>query len=270
VVERYGVDAIVLNDRFAEPPHLDYWAPRHPWFVAARARLDAHPEAFPALHDRGDFVVYGVRRAALAGLSGSVRARPFVEAWDAGSPGAARPAAADRGPALLGLTLSPGVVAAGGRVVGVARWRAVTPAVAGSWLVAVRFDRDLPAGWAPPAFVGKPVRKLLERLRHERYRFRADHLPAGGEYGVDLWKAGEVVRDSFALEVPADAAEGTYRVEVLLLREPHYANLRLSDWFLEQDFYSGVPAGRLVVGRGVGARQAAGEGPGSARRRGAP
>jgi hypothetical protein len=40
VVTRYGVDAIVLNDRITEPLMFDYWSPNHEWFVAARARLD--------------------------------------------------------------------------------------------------------------------------------------------------------------------------------------------------------------------------------------
>ena len=41
VVHRYGVDAIVLNNRYREVPFADYWAPRPAWFAAARARLDA-------------------------------------------------------------------------------------------------------------------------------------------------------------------------------------------------------------------------------------
>ena len=201
VVRRYGVGAIVLNDRFEEPLPLDYWAPRHPWFLAARARFDAHPGVFPPLHDTGDLVVYGLRKAALDTLSGPATARPFVEAWAPG-PTAGAPVSRDsldRVPALVGLTLSTCVAAPGDNLTGVARWRAARPAGAGAWRVAVRFDRGLPAGFAPPAFIGKPARKLLERLRHERYGFRADHLPARGDYGLDLWRADEVVQDSFAL-----------------------------------------------------------------------
>ena len=58
VIRRYGVDVVVLNDRFAEIPRLDYWAPQHPWYVAARARLDAAPAAFERIYDRAAFVVY--------------------------------------------------------------------------------------------------------------------------------------------------------------------------------------------------------------------
>ena len=251
VVRRYGVGAIVLNDRFVEPLPLDYWAPRHPWFLAARARFDAHPEVFPALRDTGDLVVYGLRLAALDTLSGPATSRPFVEAWAPGpAAGAADSRASlDRVPAFVGLTLSTRVAAPGDNLTGVARWHAARPAGAGAWRVAVRLDRGLPAGFAPPAFIGRPARKLLEWLRHERYGFRAEHLPARGDYGLDLWSANEVVQDSFALWVPTDAAEGTYQVEVRMLRRPHYPNLRLSEWLFDRDHPPGAPGGTLVVSR---------------------
>ncbi len=252
VVRRYGVGAIVLNDRFDEPLPLDYWAPRHPWFLAARARLDAHPEVFPRLHDTGDLVVYGLRKAALDTLSGPATARPFVEAWAPG-PGAGAPVPRDpldRAPELVGFSLSTRVAAPGDELTGVARWHAARPAGAGIWRVAVRLDRDLPADIAPPAFIGKPVRKLFERLRHERYGFRAEHLPARGDYGLDLWRADEVVQDSFALYVPPDAAEGVYQVELRMLRRAHYPNLRLSEWFFDREHQPGESGGTLVVSRG--------------------
>ena len=251
VVRRYGAGAIVLNDRFEEPLPLDFWAPRHPWFLAARARFDAHPGVFPRLHDTGDLVVYGLRRTALDTLSGPATARPFVEAWvpglDAGAP-ALRDSLA-RVPALVGFALSDTVAAPGANLIGVARWHAVRPAGAGAWRVAVRLERGLPGGFAPPAFIGLPARKLLEWLRHERFGFRVEHLPARGDYGPDLWRADEVVRDSFALYVPPDAVDGAYQVEVRMYRRPHYPNHRLSEWFFDRDHDPGVTVGTLVVSR---------------------
>ncbi len=252
VVRRYEVGAIVLNDRFVEPLPLAYWAPRHPWFVAARARFDAHPEAFPRLRDAGDLVVYGVRREALDTLSGPVPVRPCVEAWVPGT--AARAPVSgdtlDRAPELVGFTLSTRTTPPGADLVGVARWHAARPAGAGAWRVAVRLDRDLPADFAPPAFIARPARKLFERWRHQRYGFRADHLPARGDYGPDLWRADEVVLDSFGIYVPPDAVDGTYRIELSMVRQPAYPNLRLSDWFFDRDHDPGAPGGTLVVRRG--------------------
>jgi hypothetical protein len=256
VVRASGADVVVLNGRFAAPPRLHYWAPDPGWFAAARARLDAHPQAFPRLHDAGDFVVYGIGRAALDTLAAPPRPRPFVEPWPGGAAG---PAGGP--PVPLSLALAPGAVAPGASVAGVIRWHAAAPAPAGSYTVVVRCDRERVPVPAAPAWLGKPVRKLVEARRGERYRFSHQYVPVGGAYGVDRWRADEVVRDSFRLAVPADAAAGDYRVEVRLLREPRYANQRLSDWFFDRDGHSGVPLGRLAVAHGAGsAGREAGDG----------
>ena len=248
VVERYGVDVIALNDRFAEVPRLDYWTPRPEWYAAARARLDRHPEAFERVFDRDGLVIYVVRAAALAALTESPPARPFVIPFQSGAFPVAR-RQSDGMPALHLVTFSSRVAAPGDTVRAVAEWRALEAMRPGSYFVTVRFDRDLPGGFEPPAAIGKPARKLLERVRGERYRFSSSHLPAGGAYGVDQWRSDEVVRDSFELVVPRDVAEGEYRAGVRMNLQPHYHNLRLSDYFVDDDLYAGLPSGSLLVRR---------------------
>jgi hypothetical protein len=246
VVRRYGVDAIVLNDRFREIPMADYWAPRPEWFRAARNRLDAHPGAFEPVLDRGDFVVYRVRSAALDSLSGSPAPRPFVQTYRPGE----QPIARRMGPGMpdfLSLTLVPAVAAPGDTLAGRIAWRGSGAHVSGSYQVAVRFDRPLPGTLDPPDWLAKPVRKLLERAGGRLYRFRADHLPVAGDYGVDLWERREVIRDSFQVVVPRAAAPGRYAVRVRMNRQPHYPNLRLSDYFFDQDYYAGVVAGEIEI-----------------------
>ncbi|MBI1798833.1 MAG: hypothetical protein HYR73_04015 [Candidatus Eisenbacteria bacterium] len=254
LLARYGVDAIALNRRFAEVPALDYWTPRPEWFVEERGRLDRFPSAFERVYDRGDFVVYWVHRAALDTLRTPVASRPFVNRYRPGTDGIAR-RVAPGAPALLGFALSPRVAAPGDTVRGVIVWRAIERLPAGSYQIAVRFDRPLPGGFTPPACISKPLRKLIERLHHERYRFRADHLPVGGEYGVDLWTPDQAVRDSFSLVVPLDVANGDYQVQARMIRQPHYANLRLSDYFFDNDYFSGLPVGFFRVARRSVARR---------------
>ncbi len=248
VVARYDVDTVVLNDRFPEPPALDYWTPTPAWFAGVRARLDAEPAAFEPRFDTGDFVVYRVHRAALDTLATPPPPRPALEAPGAGDPRAERrfdPAL----PALAGFSLSAREAAHGDTVVGVARWRATRALPPAVYFVVVRFDRALPGDWRPPAPVAKPVRKIIERLRGERYRFRADHPPAGGAYGVDLWRPDRVVRDSFAVVVPPDVAEGAYQVRVRMVTHPHYPNLHLRDFLMDDDYLSGVAVDSFVVRR---------------------
>ncbi|MFI5372131.1 MAG: hypothetical protein ACHQ52_11280, partial [Candidatus Eisenbacteria bacterium] len=238
VVRRYGVDVIALNDRFVERPVLDYWGPHHEWFVVARARLDAEPAAFERVYDQRGFVVYRVHRESLDTLSTPSRPRPFVTAYDPRRVGVSRPMG-EHLPALQYVNLSPRVLAPGDTVRGVIGWRALEPMPRGSYLVSVRFDRSLPGGFTPPRSIAKPARKLIERLDHERYRFRTDHLPVGGDYGVDRWSPREVVADSFTVIVPRDAAIGEWRVGVRLIAQAPYPNYRLSDYFFDDDYYAG-------------------------------
>jgi hypothetical protein len=246
VVRRYGVDAIVLNNRFRSIPPADYWAPRPEWFAAARARLDAHPAAFEPIVAGSDFVAYRVRQAALDSLDSPPMRRPFVTPFRAGE----QPIGRRMGPGLpdfLALSLVPAVMAPGDTLAGRIWWRGSGAHQVGSYQVVVRFDRTLPAGLDPPAVLSKPVRKLLERATRTLYRFRSDHLPVAGNYGVDLWERDQVVRDSFVIVVPRSAAPGRYLVRVRMNRQPHYPNLRLSDYFFDQDYFAGVVAGEIDI-----------------------
>jgi len=130
----------------------------------------------------------------------------------------------------------------------VCEWHAAQPLRAGAYRVAVRFDRALPSGTPnAPRAVSKLWRKAIERVRHERYRFREDHLPVDGAYGVDRWSAGEVVRDSFRIVIPADVAPGDYAIKVAMTRDAHYPNLRLLDMTSDDDVLDGLPVGTLRV-----------------------
>jgi len=247
VVDRYHVDIVALNNRFPAPPALDYWKPLPTWYDSARARFDAAPTAFPPLFDRDGFVVYRVRRAALDSLP-PPPPRPDVVRWAPGiwSPGRPLDPAL---PALCLFTMHPREAAPGDTVSAVAYWRATHPMAPGSYTVAVRFDHPFPGRFRPPPVLAKPVRKIIERIDHQRYRFREDHLPAGGDYGVDLWTPDQVVRDSFTVTVPADVADGPYRVEIRMLVGPHYPNYRVSDYLFDQDIYSGIHVGPFTVTR---------------------
>jgi hypothetical protein len=247
VLDRYQVDAIALNNRFPAPPALDYWTPRPSWFAPARARFDAVPAAFTPLFDRDGFVVYAVHRSALDALP-APPPRPYLSSWRPETGPAGRqldPAL----PALCRFVLMPREAAPGDTVHGVADWRAPARMAPGAYSVAVRFDRPLPGTFRPPAPIGKPARKVIERLNGERYRFREDHIPVGGAYGVDLWTPDQAVRDSFTVVVPPDVADGAYRVGIRMLVQPHYANYRLRDWFFDDDIYSGLDVGAFRVAR---------------------
>ena len=68
---------------------------------------------------------------------------------------------------------------------------------------------------------------------------------------MDLWTPDQVVRDSFTLTVPQDVADGAYQMGIRMLVGPHYPNLRLSDYFMDRDYFTGLEVGRFVVKRRV-------------------
>ncbi|MEO5989623.1 MAG: hypothetical protein ABIU54_10410 [Candidatus Eisenbacteria bacterium] len=246
VVERYGITAIALNDRFTEIPRLDYWAPNSEWFLASRERLERAPAAFHRVFDTGDFVVYTVDRAALDTLTDGARPRAYVRTFDA--PRDSLPRSMGIGlPALVsGRLLVPQAVS-GDSCRLLLEWRSPGSLPPGSYLVAVRFDHAMPADFSPPQWLSKPARKLFEKHVGARYRFRADHLPVDGDYGVDLWQPDQVIQDSVFVQVPPDVVPGDYEVQVRMLRQPHYPNYRLQDYFCDHDYYTGLPVGTLRV-----------------------
>ncbi|MCC6651013.1 MAG: hypothetical protein IT348_07690, partial [Candidatus Eisenbacteria bacterium] len=246
VTRRWGVTTIALNDRFAETPRLDYWAPSRAWFALARARFDSRPDAFERVYDSGDFVVYAIRADVLDTLSAPPTPRPFVRASDPSRDLA--PIGMGPGlPELVGVRIEPAEAAPGDSLWLSLDWRSPGGLPAGAYVVAVRFDRPMPPDLSAPRFIEKPMRKVYEISRGELYRFRWDHIPVNGAYGVDLWKSGEVVGDRVPMHVPAAAVPGEWRVEVRVLRQPHYPNYRLSDIFFDRDYYSGVAVGTLRV-----------------------
>jgi len=253
VIHRRGVGAIAINGRFVTPPPTGYWGPRPETYAATRARFDRHPDAFTPVFDRGDFVIYRVNLAALDTLASPPPLRPYVRPWVAGRLPPGR-RSDEKLPLLHTLRLLPSSAMPGDTLLGIAEWRAPEPLPPGSYSVAVRFDRELPGGLHPPDWMAKPMRKLIEKVHGEKYRLRADYLPIGGAYGVDRWKADEVVSDSFHVVIPRDAAEGSYQIEIRMMRLPHIPNFHLSDYFFDRDLFSGVPAGRLQVGHGESSR----------------
>jgi hypothetical protein len=251
VLRRWGATAIVLNGRI-EPdgPGLDYWSATPDWYQAARARLETQPGAFERVWEQDHISIYRVRDAALDALPAGDGSRPGVRLATAADSG--RVVAADR-PRLLSFRLERAEAAHGDTVAGLAEWRVERSLPAGSYRVAVRFDRALPAD-APPGPKGfsKPWRKLLERLRGERYRFRDDHLPLGGAHGVDRWRPDQVQQDAFRIVVPGDVAPGDYTVKVTMVHDAHYPNLRLRDFLDDDDVLDGVEVARLRVVGGEG------------------
>ncbi len=151
---------------------------------------------------------------------------------------------------LVGARLrGAGIIPAGGELVSDLYWSRLPESPPGTYVVAIRFDRK---SLALP-FHGRPfpklTRKLVEKWKHERYRFRHDHMIQGGLFAPDTWDPGEIVQDDVRIAVPTDIAPGRYRVQARMLRVANQENHRLSDYFFDDDSYAGVEIGEVTVSR---------------------
>ena len=142
-----------------------------------------------------------------------------------------------------------GILPAGGELVVDLYWSRDRQLPPGTYVVTMRFDRKdlaLPFGGQP---FPKVTRKIVERVRGERYRFRADHMMQGGLFAPDAWALGDIVQDDVRVTVPTDIAPGRYRVQAKMLRVANQPNHRLRDYFFDDDTYTGVDIGEVTIRR---------------------
>ena len=143
--------------------------------------------------------------------------------------------------------LGAGILPAGGELVLDLYWSLARSTPPGTYVVVIRFDRKdltLPFGGAP---FPKVTRKLVEKWRSERYRFRADHMIHGGLYAPDAWQQGEIVEDDVRVQIPTDIAPGRYRVQAKMIRVANQPNYLLRDFLYDDDSLSGVEIGEVTI-----------------------
>ena len=140
-----------------------------------------------------------------------------------------------------------GILPPGGELEMNLYWSRRTVLPPGTYVVSVRFDRK----FVSLPFDGQPfpklTRKVMEKIRHERYRFRSDHMILGGLFGPDAWGSDEIVEDNVHVKLPTDLAPGRYRVQAKMLRIANQPNQELRDYFYDDDVYQGVRIGEITI-----------------------
>ncbi len=245
LIEAYHVSHVVVNETLPENLILNYWTleptdaqDAAETFRSLRYEFETIPlsdglTAFRWKHDE-----------RLSTLPRPVP-RPVVDAL----PQSAVPIGERSGEATIeGVVLhGAGILPAGGELVLDLYWSRDRELPPGTYMVTIRFDKksvQLPLDGRP---FPKLTRKLVERLRGERYRFRADHMIQGGLFAPDAWQIGDIVEDDVRVVVPTDIAPGRYRVQAKMLRVANQPNQRLRDYFFDDDNYAGVDIGEVTI-----------------------
>jgi hypothetical protein len=259
LLRAWQADAVVVNQRFVEPISFDYWSVSPVLYGPTRAKFDGHPEWFDPIYATPGATVYALTPAAKSGPLPPGEDPSAVRRWNelpfhAGSENVFEPAPYGN-VSIPGLRLHRAAVDRDrydpGDTVRVTTWWSYDqagPLKPGSYTIFVRLDGH---GFEGPLYRtewGKPYRKLVERVRGQRWRLRESHRVLNGVWSPDQWRRFEVAVDSTALVLPADMAPGPYDVTVQMVRQPHYPNTRLSDYLTDDDQYSGPTVGRLWIG----------------------
>lgn len=245
LIEAHSVSHVVINETLPEDLILNYWTldpgaahDAEETFRSLRYEFETIPlsdglTAFRWKHDE-----------RLSTLPRPVP-RPVVDAL----PMNAQWIGVRSGEATLeGVVMhGAGILPAGGELVLDLYWSRDRELPRGTYVVTIRFDRkDLPLPFDGQPFP-KVTRKVVERWKGERYRFRADHMIHGGLFAPDAWRMGDLIEDDVRISVPTDIAPGRYRVEAKMLRVANQPNHRLRDYFFDDDTYTGVEIGEVTI-----------------------
>lgn len=248
-LRRQEVDYILVNSTFDRDYRL-YFSELDP---ASIRRLDQllgrHPGVFRRVFSAEGLSLYAVDRAALEGWNPPGRDLPPYVLPPGGAPvGVQVREVFDGEIELLSVAIGSNSVKRGDALWVTCYWRSKVDRVANDlpWTVQVRIQRDYPKGRFYSPRYSKIYRKLLERIRGERYRWRQSHLPAGGAYPPSMWERSIIV-DKAAVRIPYWMKPGVYEVTVSIGRESVYPNFTLRDFLRDDDRYAGVSVGQIKV-----------------------
>lgn len=246
ILQEYKVDFVVVNTSFQAQLSAFEYRVDPEYQSRALGKLLSHPGLFREVFSERGIHVFRV-------LDMSARTPPAdplpagLEAWQP---------AARKGPvasfsgffALEDVAILGREVTAGDTLDMSLVWRCLSELPKEDvYKLFVRLETPFPKGrFFHPAFE-KPYRKALERKTKKRFRFRCDVDPESLDYPLHLWKKGNAVRQPLRVPVPADVHAGTYAVKVNLKRTTPGTNFSLSDYFKDEDYYSGVEIGKVMV-----------------------
>ncbi|MDZ7859571.1 MAG: hypothetical protein U5O15_02685 [Candidatus Krumholzibacteriota bacterium] len=117
----------------------------------------------------------------------------------------------------------------------------------GSYLSYIRFDTDFDKGLLFHKWYGKIYRKILERVRGQRFRFRIGHLPLNGIFTPDKWPPMHIINDSMFIDIPEDIASGEYTISVKMSVRTAYPNYSSKDLLNDDDSFDGPDMGKIII-----------------------
>ena len=249
LLERYGAEYVAVNGRLPGDIPFMYWKPGEREALAAMEKFLAVEGVFETVW-RGDnvWLLKYLGPADIPAEADSALPVPKAPPSPPADVEAAVPVPSGLNNIYITALEARGdTVARGERVHLTVDWVRTGDVPAGNYIAYFRFDTRFPKGALYNTHYGKIYRKVIERIRGERFRFRHDHFPFRGIHPPDLWPQGLAVRDVLEIKVPEDIAAGEYSISVRLARVTQYPNYDLGDFLRDEDVFAGRAVGVIVI-----------------------
>jgi hypothetical protein len=251
LLNQYRAGYVVLNERFDQPIYQYGWSLNPALYDLTRSKFEERPDLFENIYNKNGMRIYQYHApAGAADLDGGgIPERSFISAHVPVVRKAVNAIFEDRF-LLIGANMDRETVRRGDVVRMKCYWRNLQEeATSQSYNIYVRFDTDYDKNRLYNETWSKPYRRVLQLFRGERYRFRSSHNPLNSMYPPNFWRKNEIVIDEFQVRIPHDVAPGTYDVKIKLSEMPFSPNYHFTDFLSDDDSYSGVTVGTVVIER---------------------
>lgn len=247
VMAKYGARYLLLNGRLPRSVSTMYWNADREANRSLAERIEKPGSPFRKIYSGERVGLYELFRPDSSLASGRPE-HPRPEARTVGEDGLKRSVQSGiEDIVITRFELEEKSAARGSAIRGKIGWAALGPVDFGSYVSYMRFDTEFGKSSIYRDWYGKIYRKLIEKKDGMRYRFRADLQPLGGVFPPDTWPVGREVVDEFSISVPADISPGEYTICLKLAERTHYPNYYVKDLLSNDDYFSGVMVGNIVI-----------------------
>ncbi|MCK4237275.1 MAG: hypothetical protein KAX38_09160 [Candidatus Krumholzibacteria bacterium] len=247
-LKKYNGEYLVINGRIPTSLSPMYWKPDKRTAEAAAEKLASVPDIFQVIYIKDSLALlrlidntcldsFDLEPLTPKHLGPRVTPEKAQQLMESGEPGIRiKDVRINREEVQRGDTLQLSI-----------EWVAEGENMPRSYVTHIRFDTCFEKGPLYSASYGKIYRKIYERLKGRRFRFRADHLPLNGIYPPDLWPPLRIVKDSAVVIIPKDITPGIYSIAIKLSRKTQYPNYAIRDLLSDDDLYSGTVVGEVTI-----------------------
>ena len=248
VIKKYGATYIVINGRVPEYIQTLYWKPLADVARQVIERYRKEISYFTLIYESNNLAIFEVKKGHgvplaeesaqtppfYGPLSRNIEMKKFI------------PAGIDN-IYIQDFKPSKRVVKRGEKVIIQVSWITTSRQPVAGYIAYLRFDTDYPKSWLYSKRYSKLYRKVLERIKGKRFRFRYDFQPLGGIYPPYSWPPGRPIITEATVPIPEDIETGVYTVSIKLNEKTQYPNYNLNDILSDTDMYSGMQVGTIEV-----------------------